>query len=140
MPTLIHPLLVHFPIALLCTATLWSWLGKRDEDPDIAWRLWCLGTAGAVLACTAGIWEYLPQRRGELAATLMEHQLWGLGVSVSALAWAMWRGYQQHLGSDDPGSRTAGKVLSSLICAGVLFAAAGGGALVLEHGARLLGS
>lgn len=138
MPTLLHPLLVHFPIALLCTATLWSWLGKRNEDPGIAWRLWCFGTAGAVLACVVGISEYLPHRRGELAGALMEHQLWGLGVSVSALAWAMWRGYQQHLGHDDPGSKTPGKALSTIICAGVLVAAAGGGAIVLEQGAKLL--
>lgn len=140
MPTLIHPLLVHFPIALLCTATLWSWLGKRQADTDIAWRLWCFGTAAAVLACIAGIMEYLPHRRGALASTLMEHQLWGLGVSVSALAWAMWRAYQQHLGYEDPGSKTPGKLVSTLICTGVLMAAAGGGSLVLEHGVGLLQS
>lgn len=138
MPSLIHPLLVHFPIALLCTAALWSWFGKREEDPDIAWRLWCLGTAGAVLACIAGINEYLPHRRGALAAELMEHQLWGLGVSVSALAWAMWRGYQQHQGLEDPGSKTPGKILSTVICGGVIIAASGGGKLVLEHGLGLL--
>lgn len=138
MPTLIHPLLVHFPIALLCTASLWSWFGKRQQDPDIAWRLWCFGTAAAVLACIAGISEYLPHRRGELASPLMEHQLWGLAVSVSALAWAMWRGFQQQLGHPDPGSKTPGKIISTGICAGILIAAAGGGALVLEHGVSLL--
>lgn len=138
MPTLIHPLLVHFPIALLCTAALWSWLGKGESNQDLAWRLWCFGTAGAVLACIAGIVEYLPHRRGEMASQLMEHQLWGLGVSVSALAWAMWRGYQQHLGLQDPGSKTPGKICSALICAGVLIAAAGGGKIVLEHGLELL--
>lgn len=138
MPTLIHPLLVHFPIALLCTATLWSWLGKREQDPSTAWQLWCLGTAGAVLACIAGISEYLPHRHGALGPELMEHQLWGLGVSVAALAWAMWRGYKQHLGHDDPGAQVPGKAISTLICAAVLFAAAGGGALVLEHGQGLV--
>lgn len=138
MPALIHPLLVHFPIALLCTAALWSWLGKRPHDPDIAWRLWCVGTAAAQLACVAGIAEYLPHRRGDLASQLMAHQLWGLGAGVCALAWAMWRGYQKHLGAGDPGSTIAGKAVSTLICAVVLLAAAGGGALVLEHGRQLM--
>lgn len=129
-----HPVLVHFPIALLCTSAIWGVVRKQPEDQRFAWCLWCVGTAAAVLACTFGIIEYLPHRRGPVANPAMSHQLWGLGVALSALAWAMWRGYQRHQQKPDPGHQPWGRALALVISAGVLCAAAGGGALVTEHG------
>ncbi len=54
-----HPLVVHFPIALLYAAALlyfMAWIGRRDSW---AWTgLWmlALGTLGAALAVGTGLW------------------------------------------------------------------------------------
>lgn len=135
MAFFLHPFLVHFPIALLCTASVWTFVRKGDHE--LAWRLWCVGTAAAVLASTAGIYAYLPLRRSALASPLMQHQLWGLGASVAALAWAMWRGYQRHIARPDPGQQSWGRGVGLIIAVGTLLAASTGGALVMEHGPEL---
>ncbi len=62
----LHPLLVHFPIALWCTALLGWLIGVIRRDADLLryarWS-WYLGTIGALAAALAGFW----------AATRMGH-------------------------------------------------------------------
>lgn len=137
---LLHPLLVHFPIALLCTAAIWDLIRREPKDQAFGWRLWCIGTAAAVVASIAGIYDHFPHRRGPSAELVMTHQLWGLGVCVAALSWAMWRGYQRHLMNPDPASSVLGRAVTAIIAGGVLFAASGGGKLVLEHGVGVTGT
>lgn len=93
-----------------------------------------MGTAAAVLACTAGIYDYLPLRRGPLSQALMTHQLWGLASALAALAWAMWRGYLRHTQGRDPAGQAWGRALSLMIALGIMVAASGGGGLLYEHG------
>jgi uncharacterized membrane protein len=93
----IHPLIVHFPIALLTVALLvyvMSWILRR---PDWAWvALWmlALGTAGAAFA----VWTGLRAEEGVMIApSVREHilvhhkhfMITVLVLSVMLTAWAL---------------------------------------------------
>jgi uncharacterized membrane protein len=55
----IHPLVVHFPIALLCAAALMYWLGFFARRESWQWSgLWTLilGVLGAAVAVASGIY------------------------------------------------------------------------------------
>ena len=79
----IHPLLVHFPIALLCAAAavdVVGWVFRRNRPlRQLATLLYVLGTGGAVAAYVTGraasqtIW--LP---GMAQAVLRQHWDWAL--------------------------------------------------------------
>ena len=79
----IHPLLVHFPIALLCAAAavdVVGWAFRRNKPlRQVATLLYVLGTGGAIAAYVTGraasqsIW--LP---GMAQAVLRQHWDWAL--------------------------------------------------------------
>lgn len=87
----LHPLLLHFPIALLLTAALLELLGGSRRSPAfVRATLLCLavGSLGALLAAASG-W-YLAEFRSvstRQASTLLWHRWGGVGVAgVSVLA------------------------------------------------------
>jgi uncharacterized membrane protein/mono/diheme cytochrome c family protein len=87
----LHPLLLHFPIALLLTAALLELLGGGRRSPAfVRATLLCLavGSLGALLAAASG-W-YLAEFRSvssRQASTLLWHRWGGVGVAgVAVLA------------------------------------------------------
>jgi uncharacterized membrane protein len=93
-----HPLLVHFPVALLPAATLLyaaAWLTGR---PALGWgAYWALvlGTLGAAAAVASGLWaeEGVMVDPSVRAALLEPHEdimLSTLGLAVALAAWATW--------------------------------------------------
>lgn len=85
----IHPLLVHFPIALLLVAPLLVFLGllwpsQRAGIHFAALVLLVLGTCGALLAWASGeAAASLAQRTPELRATLARHERSGQLTALS---------------------------------------------------------
>ena len=93
----IHPLVVHFPLALLPGATLFyvlAWLARRESLAWTALWLLLLGTASAAVAAGTGLYAdegvmVDPTVRVEL---LDHHKVWMLvtvGSSAALLAWAL---------------------------------------------------
>ena len=118
---LIHPLVVHFPIALWVTGTLFDVLGWRRRDVDLyrdmAFWLVGLGLLGAAASILFGWTDLLDQQRqGVGKGLLLRHNLhsWlaytGTATYLGVFLWR-WR----------TGNRlTAALLLLSLLGAGLV--------------------
>ena len=100
-----HPIVVHFPLALVVTATLLLWAARlRLLKPNAAtlsivgtWNL-CLGTVSAVLALATGLAAVLhlqvgadaPGAAAHLAISL--HLKWAFFSTLLLVLAAVWRG------------------------------------------------
>lgn len=85
-----HPMVVHFPIALLIVAAMADWLGvfaRRQKEwlPVVRWML-VISSLSAVFAITAG-WM-LAEQEGYKPATVFLHR-W-LGVATAVVSWVGW--------------------------------------------------
>ena len=81
-----HPLVVHFPIAVLLVACLFFWLSKKEKfknlGPAVSITL-LIGTISAIASCITG---YALSFSGEYDEELAgRHQWFGIGVAVIAV-------------------------------------------------------
>lgn len=93
----LHPLIVHFPIALLLTALVLdalAWLLKREDLRRVAlWNL-TLGTAGAAAAVASGLQaETVAKHSFEIWQIMALHKRLGittliLGLMATTLRWS----------------------------------------------------
>lgn len=91
----IHPMLVHFPLALLSSAVVadTAFFFTREESlRHVGWWVLAAGAAGAVATAAAGIWD---MRRATLAeevhVRVHQHMKVGLLLSAAMIALATWR-------------------------------------------------
>jgi uncharacterized membrane protein len=105
---LIHPLVVHFPIALWLTGTLFDLLGWRRRDValyrDMAFWLVGLGLLGAAGSILFGWTDLLDQKRqGVGTGLLLRHTLhsWlayaGTAVYLGVFLWRWRNGNRRNL-------------------------------------------
>jgi uncharacterized membrane protein len=129
----IHPALVHFPLALLLTATLADLAGLAAAwpEPRFAALLIALGLAAALPTMAAGLWDF---RR--LDETQVPHALRHMGAVAVA-----WLGYGVALylrrdtlvsGAEPPLASLAVGLVSALVLG---FGGWLGGELVYRYGA-----
>lgn len=90
----IHPLFVHFPIALLLAAFVFYWLAviSGREQPAIAGK-WTLITGTIAAALT--VWTGLDAARtvphsGGVHGILMVHQYFGFAIAILSLFLSLW--------------------------------------------------
>jgi uncharacterized membrane protein len=136
MPANIHPLLVHFPIALLLTSVALSWAGllwKGKGLEQAAWYTLLLGLAGTVVTLITGLIAAQSVPIDSPAqATLNTHKFFGIATFVifGLQAMCAWR----NKGRYSPGKR----ILHTAIQLGgvALIVAVGffGGELVFTYG------
>ena len=95
-----HPLMVHFPLALVLTAAAAFLVARLVRSDQLAstlatvgtWNL-CLGAAGAVLAFGTGLAATLPlELRPDARNALAVHIKWAACASFFVLLLAVWRG------------------------------------------------
>lgn len=129
-----HPLLVHFPIALLLIAALAEVVSLAARSPG--WHLVAVanvraGSAFAVASAAAG-WLLASSRMIEVSPTLEWHRWLGLMATVAAIATALFT-----IGVDEePGRRRRYRIV--LLGTAVLVVAAGHLGAVLVWGADFL--
>jgi len=130
----LHPLLVHFPIALLLIAALAEVVSLAARSPG--WHLVAIanvraGSAFAVASAAAG-WLLASSRMVEVSPTLDSHRWLGLIATVAAIATAL-----STIGVDEkPGRRRWYRIV--LLWTAVLIVAAGHFGAVLVWGADFL--
>jgi uncharacterized membrane protein len=118
---LIHPLVVHFPIGLLLTSTLFDVLGWRRRETalfrEMAFWLVGLGLLGAAASILFGWTDLLDQtRQGVGTGLLLRHRVhsWLAYLSTAAyLGILVWRWRTAN-------RSTPGLVLLSLLGAGLI--------------------
>ena len=95
MPPL-HPMIVHFPIALLTVgflADIWALVSKTSDLSRTAWWSQLAGTIGLAAAVGSGlIAKESAGVQDALAASVLEgHEQWALGSMVIFAALLFWR-------------------------------------------------
>ena len=90
----IHPLFVHFPIALLLTSTAFYFLGSMFKKEDLLaaakWELFFGSLASAITVWTGLKAAETVSHGGDIHQTMMMHQYFGfavLGLSLVLSAW-----------------------------------------------------
>ena len=95
---LLHPLAVHFPLALWLTSALFDLLACRGEDrlyPRAAYWLVGLGLLGAVLSIALGWIDLLVQERAGIGTGLvLRHRLHSEAAYIATLVYAMNLGWR----------------------------------------------
>ncbi|NUQ38504.1 MAG: DUF2231 domain-containing protein [Caldilineales bacterium] len=136
MPLNPHPLIVHFPIALLLTSVALSWAGriwKHNNFERASWYTLLLGLAGAVFAVISGL---LAARSVPLdspaLATLSTHRLLGIATVVvfGLLTLCTWR----NKGVYSPGKRVLHTLIQIIGVALIVGVGLFGGELVYTFG------
>lgn len=86
MPTNLHPLFVHFPIALLLSSVALSWAGRLWQGKNFdqaAWYTLLLGLAGTLVTVITGLLAAQGVPAGSPAlTTLNTHKLLGIATFV----------------------------------------------------------
>ena len=132
----IHPLIVHFPIALLFTALLFDLLGWLLKKPELhsaaKWNLW-LGTVGAAAAVGSGLWAASIVEHSEEVHQIMEtHETLGLVVLGISIVLSGWRWVKEITFSQKPWFIFL--ALSVIMVATMSVGAYLGGRMVYEYG------
>ncbi len=131
-----HPLLVHFPIALLLSFVvldfLGSLLGKSNWRGVASWFLYS-GTLMAVFTVAAGLIAADSVAHGDEVHAIMEHHE-HLGISLLLLAGVLtlWRLLAKPLPA--AAANTLYLLLAGVMSVLILFTADLGGLMVYEHG------
>jgi len=136
MPTNLHPLFVHFPIALLLTSVALSWAGRLWQGKGLAQASWytlLLGLVGTLFTLITGL---LAARSVPLdspaIATLSTHRLLGIATFVvfGLQALCTWRSK----GVYSPGKRILHTVIQVIGVALIVAVGLYGGELVYTFG------
>jgi uncharacterized membrane protein len=136
MPPNIHPLLVHFPIALLLASVVLSWadlLWKGKNFERAAWYTLLLGLTGTVVTVATGLIAAQDVPPGSPAqATLNTHRLLGVATFVvfGLQAICAWR----NKGVYSPGKRALHTAIQLVGVALIVTVGFFGGELVYTYG------
>jgi uncharacterized membrane protein len=95
-----HPMLVHFPLALILTAAALLWAARLLRRPELSavlasvgtWNL-CLGAAAAVITLGTGLAAVLDLDVSAAARdSISAHAKWAIFTTVALVLLAVWRG------------------------------------------------
>ena len=135
----IHPLFVHFPIALLLTAWALTVLGlalRRENLHRVAtWNL-ALGALGAVAAVVTGLRAEdgaLPHNF-EIHEIMETHERFGISVACGAVALLVWRALRRQAWPARRAEQVGQTALLTLVVGLLTYGAYLGGRLAYEYG------
>lgn len=132
----VHPMVVHFPIALLNGFLLMEVLGaffnRDDMRAAASWMLY-LGAIGAAAAVAAGLQAAPTVEHGEeVHAIMTRHMYFGFTVLALAVILSVWRA---RAGAGFTARARAAHILVAIVTAAVMaFGADLGGLMVYGHG------
>lgn len=132
----VHPLFVHFPIALLLTSTAFYFLGTIFKKADLVaaakWELYFGTLASAVTVWTGLKAAETVAHGGDTHQIMMMHQYFGFAVLGISLVLSAWVFFSK---ANIPGKGKPAFLLALVILAAVLTQGADlGGRMVFLHG------
>ncbi len=132
----LHPLFVHFPIALLSLFFMLDFVGSLMNKPNLrqgaGWFLYC-GTLFAVMTVAAGLVAAGTVAHGGDVHEIMEHhEHLGISVLVLAIILSLWRVLTKALivGA----ANTLFQIFAAILLGLVVLTADLGGLMVYQHG------
>lgn len=134
-----HPIMVHFPIALLILGIVLSYATRWYPNlVDTTWILLLVGGLSTLPATITGLISHFPYEVTVLHDVIETHQLLGFGTTLLFLALIVWRWQSRRKGKD---IGTAVPYLAALTLGLVLIFLLGesGGDLVYEYGVNVRG-
>ncbi len=134
-----HPMLVHFPLALVLTAAVAFGVAAALREPRHA-SLWagaatlnlCLGAVATLFAIGSGLGAAIGLSLADAArAALSLHVKWAMGASFCAIGAAVWR-----IAGAAPGDRPSRAFLAIMTLTALLLVGTGyrGGLNVYRYG------
>ena len=136
--TVLHPFLVHFPIAVLLLAVLVGFRARRSEQAvEASWWLWVVGAWSALLATITGLMDHEAYESTPAHEVIEGHEQFGMTATLLSLLLLYWRWRGRRAGSDPVPGSLLFMGLTVIIVAGILAAGYTGGSLVYEHGVRV---
>ena len=129
----IHPLIVHFPIALAIVAALamlWNWIWQHDGFGDFAFHCTWIAALASVFVSASG-W-FFAESNGSESNELFLHRWFGIGSSAGLIALA----FMTSLVRSDSWPRllNISRLASLLVAAGIGITAHFGGEMVWGEG------
>ena len=129
----IHPLIVHFPIALAIVAALamlWNWIWQHDGFGDFAFHCTWIAAFASVFVSASG-W-FFAESNGSESNELFLHRWFGIGSSAGLIALAFMTSLVR---SDSwPSLLKISRLASLLVAAGIGITAHFGGEMVWGEG------
>lgn len=134
-----HPLLVHFPIALLFASWALDVASRRwPQLRQTAWIVLLLGTIAAIPTAITGIIAHFPYEESAFIGDIERHEQLALSTTALFIALAAWRWWRRRNG-DEIGSTWLylGLALVGLVL--LTLTGANGGYLVYDLGVGVRG-
>ncbi len=130
---LLHPKLIHFPIALIVTGTvleILSWIHRKDAWHNLALSMYLIGTAAIVLAVLTGLKDAAYFKIHH--PVLNEHKLFAfLALGSAVVSWFTLFLVKR---KSEKAFRILFLIFILLVCIFVVLAAHEGGEMVYEYG------
>ena len=135
----LHPIIVHFPIALLILSFTLSLFWRRNERLNAAsWLLLVLGGLATLPAVITGLISHEPYEETALSGVINQHQLLGLIGSALTLGLLTWR-YLSRRKDRDIGTKPFYLIVAGLGIVWLVVLGGTGGNLVYEYGVNVQG-
>jgi len=133
IPQDLHPLLVHFPVALLSLSfLLWFWSRRSAGLRETEWLLFAAGALGTLPATITGLVAHAPYEESTLAEVIQPHQLVAMLGTPAILALLVWR-WRCRRRRDDIVRRPWYLALALAGLAWIFIVGGTGGSLVYDH-------
>ena len=135
----LHPIIVHFPIALLMVSFLLTFGARwQPQWHETSWLLLVLGGLATIPATITGMIAHLPYEETELITFIEPHQFLGLLGTLFTIGVLIWR-WRSRTSGNDAGQTTAYLVIALIGIVWLFFLGGTGGNLVYEYAVNVRG-
>jgi uncharacterized membrane protein len=139
MLTDLHPMIVHFPIALLIVSFIFDIVGhKKTAYHEFGWILFVWGGLSGIPAVVTGLIAHLPYEKTASMSVIQPHEILGMLGLIITIGLFFWRWQSRRKGKDIGQT----KWYIAIGIAGMLwifFLGGTGGNLVYEYGINIRG-
>ncbi|MFT5194448.1 MAG: putative membrane protein [Cellvibrionaceae bacterium] len=132
----LHPIFVHFPIALVTISVITAWIARFNSSwpalKESSWLMFWIAAIAAVPTAITGLIAHAPYEETILLEVIETHQFSALAATLLLVGVSIWRWRARQKGSD-VGDGWAYLLIISAIFGLYLFVGSTGGDLVYDY-------